>query len=118
MIEDVGDAADMFDYDRDGILNLLEWACGLDPTRPDVMPGSLVQSDAVIEFYYNRSVAALNSGAKYTVEWTDSLAADDWSDVGVVEHIVGDDGVMQEVKATVPRGGSTARFVHLSVMSN
>lgn len=110
-----GPAADGFDFDQDGLANLLEWACNLDPTRPSVLSVITSHSGATCEFTYNRSVDALNAGAVYVVEWSDELPATNWSSVGVTHGIMSDNGVEQRVRALVPVGNQGRRFIHLSV---
>ena len=111
-----GHAADTFDYDRDGLANLLEWACHLSPTSSSVLPANAVRKGATLEFTYTRSVSALNAGTTYTVEWSDTLLGPDpWDSAGVTEEILSDNGTVQVVKATVPAGGSHQRFVRLKV---
>jgi hypothetical protein len=40
----------------------------------------------VFEFTYTRSVVALNAGAAFTVEWSDTLPGTSWSTTGVTEQ--------------------------------
>ncbi|OYW73236.1 MAG: hypothetical protein B7Z37_22320 [Verrucomicrobia bacterium 12-59-8] len=114
-VDNSGNAADTFDLDHDGLSNLLEWACHLNPATASSLPASIARSGVIFEFSYTRSVSALNAGAVFTVEWTDTLA-NDWQNTGVSETILSDDGTVQQVKATIPIGGGSRRFVHLKVM--
>ena len=109
-----GNAADTFDYDRDGLPNLIEWACQLNPTTASKMPANAVLNGSNVEFTYTRSVTALNAGASFAVEWSDTLA-NDWQATGVSENVLSDDGTVQQVKATLPAGSAGHRFVHLKV---
>ncbi|MBE7495933.1 MAG: cadherin-like beta sandwich domain-containing protein [Verrucomicrobiaceae bacterium] len=112
----IGNAADSFDFDNDGLVNLIEWACGLNPTTANTLPATTVRNGAFIEFTYTRSKAAVNAGAVFTVEWSDTLPGPDpWSAAGVVEEVLSDDGALQQVKATIPAGSNGRRFVHLKV---
>ncbi len=65
-------------------------------------------------FTYPRSVAAVEAGADFTVEWSDDLVV--WQSAGVeeVSAIVVTPGV-QQVRVTVPEGTTGARFVRLQV---
>jgi putative heme iron utilization protein len=51
----------------------------------------------------------------YIVEWSDSLGPP-WDDQGVAETIVADNGVIQNVKASVPAGSVGRRFIRLRVV--
>ncbi len=110
-----GNAADNFDYDKDGLSNLLEWACNLNPTTASSLPVSLNNSGANLEFIYTRSVAALNAGVVFIVEWSDTLAGSDWHTTGVTQVVQSDNGTVQQVKATLPAGSTGQRFVRLKV---
>jgi hypothetical protein len=94
------------------LANLAEYALGLDPTRPDPSPGSVVLNGSVLEYRYTRSLAAKNAGIVYLVEWSDTLAANDWSTAGVVETVLSASGDREEIKATVSPTGSR-RFMRL-----
>jgi hypothetical protein len=110
-----GNAADSFDFDKDGLPNLLEWACNLDPTASSQMPLAAERNGENLEFTYTRSVSALNAGALFTVEWSDFLTGTSWSNVGVSETILSSNGSVQQVQATLPGGISGRRFVRLKV---
>lgn len=113
-----GNAADSFDFDKDGLVNLLEWACNLNPTTASVLPMTTIRNGVFFEFTYTRSVAALNAGATFTVEWSDTLPGPNtWSNSGVTEQLLSDNGTVQQVKATIPVGSNGHRFVHLKVTS-
>lgn len=114
-LDNSGNAADSFDYDRDGLVNLLEWASGLNPTTASTLPITSVRNGATFEFTYTRSVAALNAGAVFTVEWSDTLPGTSWSTTGVTQTILSDNSTVQQVKATIPAGTSGRRFVRLRV---
>lgn len=109
-----GNAADSFDFDKDGLPNLIEWACNLNPTTASLPPSGAVLNGANLEFTYTRSVTALNAGAVFSVEWSDTLA-NDWQSTGVSEAILSDNGSVQQVKATLPAGSAGHRFMHLKV---
>ncbi len=48
------------------------------------------------------------------MEWSESLAGP-WSASGVSTAVFTDGSVMQEIKSTLPAGGSGRRFVRLRV---
>ena len=110
-----GNGADAFDYDYDGLSNLIEWACNLNPTTASALPVSLNSTGANLEFTYTRSVAAITAGAVFTVEWSDTLAGNDWHTTGVTQVVQSNNGTVQQVKATLPAGSTGQRFVHLKV---
>lgn len=109
-----GTAADTADPDGDGILNLLEFASNSNPTTPNTMPGVLVLNGNNITFTYTRSKAAMSDGVTFTVEWSDELSPQSWSNTGVSETITSDDNVVQTVKALF-RPAASKRFVRLTV---
>lgn len=109
-----GNAADTFDFDKDGLPNLIEWACNLNPTTASTLPAGAVLNGANLEFTYTRNLNALNAGAVFSVEWSDTLA-NDWQATGVSEAILSDNGSVQQVKATLPAGSAGHRFMHLKV---
>jgi PKD repeat protein len=103
------------DPDSDGIANLLEFALQTTPKEGNALDTRFEVVGANIEFTYTRSRAA--SGVSYLLEWSDSLAAGTWSTVGVVQTDISADSnsPQQTIKATVPAGTGTKRFVRLRV---
>ncbi|MFZ4767773.1 MAG: hypothetical protein ACOYMN_22730, partial [Roseimicrobium sp.] len=111
-----GSAADTFDFEGDGVPNLVEWALHLNPTTSSALPVAGMRQGNVFVFTYTRSVAAVNAGVQYAVEWSDTLAAGSWGTAGVsAEAILSDNGTVQVVQVTVPLGSAGRRFVHLAV---
>ena len=109
-----GDAADRFDFDRDGLVNLLEWAAGTPPKQENPYQPTLVRNGPVLRFTYSRSLAAFNAGTGYVVEWSATLEAGTWQTTGVVQSSLSSSGDRQTVTVTVP-SGSTRRYVRLRV---
>ena len=103
------------DPDGDGQCNLLEWATDLVPTLSDGSVTNAFLFEGEVVFRYRRSVEAINAGAVFAVEWSDSLPGTGWSTAGVAEQVLADDGIVQEVQATLPAGSTGRRFVRLSV---
>ncbi len=117
-ISNSGTAADTFDANGDGELNLLEYATAQNPTAASLATLAAVRNAGTVAITYTRSKAAFTAGVTFTVEWSDTLAANSWSATGVTESILTDDGTMQTVKATVPAGsGIPVRFARLKVTS-
>ena len=109
-----GDGADANDYDLDGLTNFLEFCLHTDPKQAGEPVQSLIRNGANLEFTYTRAKAAVLDGIVFSVEWKDDFSvAGPWSTAGVTETILNDDGVTQQVKATMPAGSIGQRFVHL-----
>lgn len=113
--ENAGVAADEFDADGDGEINLLEFATGQHPLSKELAQTPVAINGDEMEFRYSRSKAALADGVNFLVEWSDSLLPDSWSSMGVSELVDSDDAEMEHVVASLPRGDSGRRFVHLKV---
>ena len=114
-IANTGTAADLFDANNDGELNLLEFATGQNPNAASKTTPTLALNGATLEFTYTRSLAAMSDGVTFTVEWANTLASPSWSVSGVSEQILTNNGTLQTVKATLAAGSSGERFVHLKV---
>lgn len=111
-------AADNADPDKDGVPNLIEFATGKNPTisNNSASTTTTVNSAGSLEYTYTRSLDALNSGTTFAVEWNDTLDPTQWSSAGVTETILSDNGLIQQVKATLPASATGRRFVHLKVL--
>ena len=72
-----GNAADDFDADFDGVLNLIEYATGTDPMIPSASPFVLrsTGSGSSLEVSFNR---ILDPSLVYTVEGTNNLFSTNW----------------------------------------
>jgi hypothetical protein len=111
-----GNAADTFDANGDGEANLLEYATAQNPYTNSRMPLTAARAASSLEVTYSRSTAAFTNGVTFTVEWSDTLAANSWSAALVTQDVLADNGTIQTVKATVPAGsGISARFARLRV---
>ena len=97
-----GNAADTFDANHDGEINLLEFATAQDPHASNRAVLTAIRTASALEITYTRSKAAFAGGVTFTVEWSDTLAPDSWSDALVTQDILTDTGTIQTVKATVP----------------
>ena len=113
-IASTGDAADDFDFDHDGLVNLVEFGFAKNPTEagPDGIMLDLQEAQA--ELTYFRSVPAMS---EYTFEviWADDLESETWSTVGVTEEVLVNDGSVQEVKALIPMGATEKRFFKIRI---
>lgn len=65
-------------------------------------------------FHYRRYKLAL-ADIIYQVEWSDTLAENDWHTTGVTEQIDSDDDTIQRITANVPAGTAGHRFVRLKM---
>jgi len=108
-----GAGADLSDPDRDGVVNLVEFAAATGPWTKSAQPGQLVKNGGSLEFTSPRRKAAL-AEISYEVEWSESLAGP-WSAAGVSTVIFTDGSVMQEMRSTLPAGSEGKRFVRLRV---
>jgi hypothetical protein len=113
-VENSGNAADTADPDGDGLVNLAEYALGLNPGLFDSTPGVITLNGSVLEYRYSRSMSARNSGVIYLAEWSDTLASNDWSTANVTETILSTLGDREEVRASVAISGSK-RFMRLRI---
>ena len=108
-----GAGADLSDPDRDGVVNLMEFATGSGPWTLNPQPGELVKNGSSMEFTWLRRRAALTE-ISYAVEWSELLSGP-WSVAGVSTAILTDGSVIQEMRSTLPAGGGGKRFVRLRV---
>ena len=92
----------------------MKFATGSGPWTLNVQPGEILKNGSSLEFTWPRRKAAL-AEIIYAVEWSESLIGP-WSTAGVSTGILTDGSVMQEMKSTLPAGGSGKRFVRLRVM--
>lgn len=99
-----GDAADGFDFDKDGLVNLLEWATGTHPKQANSYHPALVRNGANLGFTYLRSLTAFNAGTGYSVEWSGTLVAGSWQTTRGTQSVLSTAGDVQTVLATVPSG--------------
>ena len=109
-----GAREDLNDQDRDGIVNLVEFATGTDPLTNSPATGALVKNDHLLGFTCNRLKAAMQD-VTMDPEWSESLTGS-WSREGVTSPVVmSDDGTRQSALFALPAGGDGKRFVRLRV---
>ena len=106
---DDGDGRNSNDYDHDGIVNLVEFAFGLDPKQNSA--GQLPQPQRIddrlaIGFTQPDGVTGIHYGA----EWSTTLQAGDW-------HPVADTGTGNQHVFSVPMGTHSSLFMRLVVTS-
>jgi uncharacterized delta-60 repeat protein len=102
------------DPDADGRSNLLEFATGGDPRSSEQTPENIQLSGDLLVLTYLRNKSAVFDGVTFSVEWSESLFAQNWSTATVTENVL-DLGDSERVTATVPAGNAGRRFVRLRV---
>jgi hypothetical protein len=76
---------------------------------------TLVVAGGALEFVYKRAVEAVGE-LTFTVEWSDNLESDCWTDDDVVQAPLNTTGALQTIKATIPLSSDhPRRFVRLCV---
>ncbi|MDA7880792.1 hypothetical protein N9A94_00625 [Akkermansiaceae bacterium] len=112
-IENAGIAADDFDANGDGESNLLEFATGQNPHAKTLLASNFLVLENSIKFQYPRSKSASADGFVFRVEWSDTLEIGSWDDAGVSELLLGDNGSIETLEATISLGDLARRFVRL-----
>jgi uncharacterized delta-60 repeat protein len=75
-----GNAANLFDYDHDGLVNLIEYAFGLNPTlgsSVQLPQGQKVGSNFVLSFVQPAGVTGITYGA----QWSPTMANGSWTSI-------------------------------------
>lgn len=112
-IANAGDGADNNDFDRDGLVNLLEFATLREPTQfsgpigvfsrevvpPPQPPDPPLPPRERLKFIYQRATAAVLDGIFFSVDRTNDLT-DLWL-ANVPQTTLSDDGTVQVVEASV-----------------
>jgi hypothetical protein len=80
---------------------------------PDHDATPLVVNGSSLFLNYNRPVTVTD--LSYQVQWADNIDSSDWSNAGVIQQIIGDDGSRRTIRAVIPRGATGRRFVRLKV---
>ena len=109
-----GAAANSADPDKDGVVNLLEFATNHDPNASDSAVTSVTSAVGVLTLSYSRSLAAVAAGVQFVAEWSDSPGGP-WSIAGVTQAVTASDAEADHVQASVSLGSSPHRFMRLRV---
>lgn len=137
-VANTGPAADLGDFDFDGVLNLFEFAFGTDPTDLASGPGALVISGGLsstvlvstgqpVAIYeprpgsytfravFIRRTDYLAAGLTYTPQFSADLLT--WQSSATVPTVLATDGAWQVVSVPYPFyvGGKKARFFRIAV---
>ncbi|MEO6740717.1 MAG: carboxypeptidase-like regulatory domain-containing protein [Chthoniobacteraceae bacterium] len=103
------------DPERDGVLNVLEYAFHLQPKSPDSsgLPFSGISTPGgpYLTITYRRLIGATD--LQYLVQESPDLGG--WTPATVIEEILSDDGTVQSVRAKVPMGSAELKFIRLMV---
>lgn len=81
--ENTGNAADSADPDKDGLINLLEFATGSSPTEPSPHPGTPVKNGNQLSFTWFRNIDVLSEDIAIFPQWSNDLA--NWNEWGMSE---------------------------------
>jgi len=102
-----GAGADLNDFDGDGIINVIEFGFGLDPTQNSAgqLPQpQLIDNNLVVSFAEPAGV----SGVSYGADWTILLEPASWNPVS-------DTGIPPQHTFSVPVGTNTTLFLRLKM---
>jgi autotransporter-associated beta strand protein len=92
------------DDDKDGIINLVEYALGLDPQIGDPAPGTFVGN---LLTFTKGSEAKTAGDVTYTIQTSTTLEAGSWSDVAATQN---PDTISYQLPENVPGGRIFARL--------
>jgi len=112
--ENTGNAANTSDPNKDGEINLLEFATAQNPHASTLVSTTISPTATTQNFTYTRNKAALADGFLFFVEYSDTLSPP-WSSVGAGTMIT--DGSIQTLTASIPQSTSGRRFIRLRITS-
>ena len=107
--------SDDLDADNDGVVNLLEYALGLDPNTDegnDGITGGTVSTNGLTLSHAVRS--GLDHGLTYTVETSDDLKFGTWTNTGVTVSQIDTSGILDQLTHTIT-STNDAVFLRLKV---
>jgi len=112
----ISDPAPTADPDSDGLANLVEYFMGLSPVNGSTVAGMPVNAatPGVVSMEYRRSKNT--QGVSGGVKWKSALTDPAWSDAGVTDELISDQGDHELRRATAPvLPGETRKFLRLEV---
>jgi Domain of unknown function (DUF5122) beta-propeller len=103
-----GDAADNFDFDQDGLMNLIEFAFGLDPKIPNNNTQLPQPSFSGGNFVFSFTPPFGVSGITYGAEWSSTLLPGSWTSIP-------DTGVSPQHVFSIPTAGQPKMYLRLVI---
>ncbi len=105
-------SGDFVDVEKDGLMNLMEYALGLSPTAFNAAgnPSGVIEG-GYLTLTYTRAKGATDITLRAV--WSTPLSG--WSTTGMTEDLLLDDGAVQTVKAKVLIAPDTKKFLRLEV---
>jgi hypothetical protein len=109
-----GNAAAHADPDGDGLVNLMEFALGGNPSARSQadLPAIEMPDASTLGLAFHRATA----GVKYIIESSTTLAPGSWTTEFAIEKNTDPASVGQDVVVEVPLGGATKKFLRLRVL--
>ncbi len=103
-------SGDFVDVDKDGLVNLMEYATGKNPNafNPGGLPQPIIEG-TYLTMTYTRAKGATDITLRAV--WSTILSG--WSTTGTTEDILADDGTIQTVKAKILIAPDVKKFLRL-----
>lgn len=87
---------------------------GLDPASPSFSNGPRVRFEGGrLKLTYPRNLQA--AGVGYRVSWSTDLET--WTEVGLTEVVIGENGAIRVIEASVPDDSGTSKFIRLEIFN-
>lgn len=112
----LSDTSQLGDPDRDGIVNLIEYAFGLQGDRNDSIATVIVHEvvGSVMSIRYSADTALTD--ITYQAEWSDDLAS--WSTAGILELVESTSGSVEYRVASISMPPSGRLFLRIKLILN
>jgi alpha-tubulin suppressor-like RCC1 family protein len=105
------------DADGDGMSNLMEFAMDLDPSSSSAVERiTPVVSGNELRLIFNRRKDYAAIGLQIYAETSDTLVADSWTQVGVVERVISSSDSTETIQAVVPIQSDAKKFLRVRVI--
>jgi hypothetical protein len=97
---------------NDGVCNLLKYAFNIEPLEPCLKGLPEMDFEAgELSITFTKVIAATD--LVYTPQWSDDLV--DWSDSGITQQTVSDDGTIRRIRASISATAGEPRFLRVVV---